>query len=128
MPHENGVFTPLLILTGSGDPWPRSATWKSAHWLSKFAIHMTQPIVILVTDFAGKNRAVRIHLEEEAVAFLASTHATEAPISFRYQDGSAVETEVIERILKQLFSRMAAEETETTRGFEFEHRMTLEAK
>ena len=77
---------------------------------------MTEPIDIVVTDSAGKNRTVRIQGEQEAVEFLAATHAKEAPISFLYQDGSSVESKVVEGILKLLFSRMAAEGTENQTG------------
>jgi hypothetical protein len=44
---------------------------------------MTQPIEIVLADSAGENRAVRIHLEEEAVEFLVGARTRRMP-RFRF--------------------------------------------
>ena len=66
---------------------------------------MKRAIDILVVDGTGNKRKVRVHLEEEAVEFLAATYTTEAPLSFTYDDGSPVEKEVLQRIHERLFRR-----------------------
>ena len=51
----------------------------------------------------GKKQKRQFKTEEEAADYLKVTHATEAPLSFNYADGSAVLSPAIERIYARVF-------------------------
>jgi len=58
-------------------------------------------IVFLLPN--GKKHARQFKTEEEAAEYLKTTHATEAPISIRYVNGSSVARHTLERIYGPAF-------------------------
>jgi hypothetical protein len=60
---------------------------------------------ILLLGPKGKKRTLEFKTEREAVEYLKATYATEAPLSFEYLDGTAVEPAVIERISRRIFPK-----------------------
>ena len=61
-------------------------------------------IVLLLPS--GTQHKRRFLTEGEASEYLKSTHATEAPLSFDYADGSPVPSPAIERIYDLVFDRL----------------------
>jgi len=51
----------------------------------------------------GQKQKRQFKTEEEASDYLKVTHATEAPVSFNYRDGSPVLSPAIERIYNRVF-------------------------
>ena len=55
---------------------------------------------------SGKKRQRQFKTELEAAKYLKATHATEAPLSFTYNDGSPVLSPAIERIYALVFKEL----------------------
>jgi hypothetical protein len=58
---------------------------------------------VLLLNAAGKSRTAELSSEDELVEFLTATYRTEAPLSFKYLDGSPVETKVMDQIYTRVF-------------------------
>ena len=56
----------------------------------------------------GKKDTRQFKTEQKAAEYLKLTHATEAPISFSYVDGSVVSGPTLERIYQQVFESFSA--------------------
>jgi len=54
----------------------------------------------------GKKQKREFKTEERAAEYLKVTHATEAPLSFRYADGSVVTGPTLDRIYNRVFEGM----------------------
>jgi hypothetical protein len=61
-------------------------------------------VVLLLPN--GKKQQRQFKTEQEASDYLAVTHATEAPLSFKYTDGSPVLSPALERIYNRVFKKL----------------------
>ena len=62
-----------------------------------------KPLEIVVMDRLGTRRTLRFSSKASAIAYLKTTHATEAVISFTYWDGSPLKQRVMNSIFEQVF-------------------------
>jgi hypothetical protein len=63
-------------------------------------------IEIILLLPCGSRQTRRFVTEAEASEYLKATHATEAPVSFNYADGSPVASPAIERIYAPVFDSL----------------------
>jgi hypothetical protein len=61
----------------------------------------TIDVVFLIPG--GKKHKRQFKTEEEASEYLKQTHATEAPLSFNYDDGTPLNSPTLNRIRHQVF-------------------------
>ena len=66
-------------------------------------VHNNQTINVVLLLPDGKKQKRQFNTETEASEYLKLTHATEAPLSFNYHDGSPVLSPAIERMYDRAF-------------------------
>jgi len=62
-----------------------------------------KPVEIVFLLPGGKKHTRQFKTEDKAAEYLKLTHATEAPISFSYTDGSVVTGPTLDRIYQRVF-------------------------
>ena len=81
------------------------------------AERLIQPIVktieVVFLIPGGNKRKRKFKTEEEAAEYLKATHATEAPLSFTYGDGTPLEDPTLERINNRVFESFHFETQES---------------
>jgi hypothetical protein len=70
---------------------------------------IVQPIEVLFLLSHGKKQKRLFKTENDLAEYLTATHATEAPISFSYADGSCVEAQTLDRISARIFKARGLE-------------------
>jgi hypothetical protein len=70
--------------------------------------HVVKPVEIVFLLPGGKKHTRQFKTEEKVAEYLKVTHATAAPISFSYADGSVVTGPTLERIYQQVFESFSA--------------------
>jgi hypothetical protein len=63
-----------------------------------------KPLEITFLESTGKHKARIFDTEDAVVAYLKETYKTEAPLSFRYADGSIVEKQLLDKIFERVFA------------------------
>ena len=74
-----------------------------------------KPIDVVFLLACGKKQERQFETEAEASDYLKLTHATEAPLSFNYADGSPVLSLAIDRIYNRVFKSLELINLETKR-------------
>ena len=67
-----------------------------------------KPVEIVFLLPGGKKHTRQFKTEEKVAEYLKVTHATEAPLSFSYTDGSVVTGPTLDRIYQQVFESFSA--------------------
>jgi hypothetical protein len=65
--------------------------------------HVVKPVEIVFLLPGGKKHTRQFKTEDKVAEYLKVTHATEAPLSFSYTDGSVVSGPTLERIYQRVF-------------------------
>ena len=60
--------------------------------------------LLLLLNAEGKKQTLEFSTEDELVQFLKESHRTAAPLAFQYDDGSPLESAVLNRIYQRVFA------------------------